>query len=848
MSALQKGRNFLVLFIFISLFSGCGGGSDSPDPTPPPVLSSDATLSGLTVSAGDLSPSFGASTTSYTVNVANSVDSTTFTPTSTNANASISIGSSSISSGSASQSYSLAVGVANFDIVVTAEDGTTTQTYTVEVTRAGSDDATLSNITFSSSGLLEPAFDSSITDYTIVLANETESTTLTATSTHAEATLTVNGSAVGSGTASQSIALAVGDTSINVVVTAEDATTSQTYTVVVTRNEPSLVSLELIDPNPSQSSNFGRDVLILENGNIVVTDSNDSSIVPNNGAVHLYSPSSSTPIASLYGDQANDELGSKGVKELSNGNFVILTGFDDFDDGGNIISGAGSITLVNGMTGAIIGTPLRGDQANDRFGDGANAVTILENGNYVVMAREDDDLAGGILDAGSVTLVNGDTGAIIGTPVIGDDVSDQMGNNGITVLPNNNYVILTERDDDGINMDSGSAILINGSTGAMIGTPLRGVKNDERFGNRAIALNNNNYAVLSTGVDNGAILNAGSVTLVDGTTGSIIGTPIRGDSTNDNIGQSGLALDNNNFVVASGRDDADGIFDAGSIMLINGITGELIGTPLSGDNASDWLGETSLTALIGNDNFVVTSLLDDNGAVIDAGSIMLVNGNTGAIIGTPFRGDIDTDRVGNGGTVALDNGNYVVTSYFKHMGSIHDVGMVHLFNGKTGTIVGTPIEGQTAFDRIGRAGVIALGNSNFVISTSGDDNNGTLEDAGSAILVNGLNGDVISTLRGAQAFNEFASFGATALANNNFVILSPDDLDELGSVTVVDGSSGDIIGTPTAGLTESDLINSAITASKTGSHFVIGAKDWDNNGVLNSGFVKIIVEENEQQP
>jgi len=130
MSAIYQWRKLLVLFTFVSLFSGCGGGSDStePPPPPPPVQSSDATLSNLSTSAGSLSPNFQAGTTAYTVSIANSVDSTTFTATSNHANASISIGASNVSSGSVSQSFSISVGTVSFDIVVTAEDGTTTQT------------------------------------------------------------------------------------------------------------------------------------------------------------------------------------------------------------------------------------------------------------------------------------------------------------------------------------------------------------------------------------------------------------------------------------------------------------------------------------------------------------------------------------------------------------------------------------------------------------------------------------------------------------------------------------------------------------------------------------------------
>jgi len=846
-SAYNWRKSLTVLFILTSflLLSACGGGSKSNSNTND--LSDNATLSGMSLSEGTLSPSFQSNTANYTVTVANSISSISVTAIVNDTNASLTIDGTAVNTGVASQAISLSVGNTDIDVVVTAEDGTSTQTYTITVTReALSSVASLSAISLSE-GTLSPAFHSKTTSYSIDVPNTTQTITITPTKTHSQSSVTVNGATV---SASRTVTLSVGSNTVTIFVTAEDTTTTQTYTLTVTRLEPPIVSHELLDPNPSESSNFGANVLILENGNIVVTDTRDDSFGTNTGAVHLYNTDDERPLASIYGDQTNDELGSGGIKELSNGNFVIITRFDDSSDSNGVITEAGSVTLINGLTGAVIGTPLRGDQDNDLIGNDNNAVTILDNGNYVVVAPDDDDLAGGIINAGSVTLIDGTTGAIIGTPFIGDDASDHLGRNGIVALANNNFVILSDRDDDGILQDSGSAMLVNGTTGALIGTPLRGAVNDDRFGAQGFALDNGNYVLLSTTVNNGAILNAGSVTLVDGSTGSIIGTPIRGDSANDNIGQSGLALANNNFVVASRNDDVNGISDAGSVMLINGTTGALIGTPLSGDDVNDRLGTTSLTALIGSNNFVVTTLTDDNGAAIDAGSAMLVNGTTGAIIGTPFRGNLNNDNVGNRGAYALNNGNYVVSSSVRNLGSFLDVGSVNLFNGTTGASIGIGVVGNVDFDMIGGDGITVLDNSNYIVSSSRDDNNGTLADSGSVMLVNGSTGIIINTLRGTHLNDSFGRFGATVLANDNFVVSSPLDRDNndiaLGSVTVVDGNTGNIIGTPTIGDTGSDLNSISISASTTANHFVLGASNWNNNNVLNSGFVKLIVETESQ--
>lgn len=71
--------------------------------------------------------------------------------------------------------------------------------------------------------------------YAVSVAFFTTSVTVTPTAAGVNATITVNGSAVTSGSASQSISLEVGENTITTIVTAEDGTTTKTYTVVATR-------------------------------------------------------------------------------------------------------------------------------------------------------------------------------------------------------------------------------------------------------------------------------------------------------------------------------------------------------------------------------------------------------------------------------------------------------------------------------------------------------------------------------------------------------------------------------------------------------------------------------------
>ena len=92
--------------------------------------STDATLSALTLSSGSLSPSFASGTLAYTAAVANSTSSLLVTPTTNDANATV-----TVNGNPATTPVPLAAGANTVTILVTAQDGVTTQSYTLAVTR-----------------------------------------------------------------------------------------------------------------------------------------------------------------------------------------------------------------------------------------------------------------------------------------------------------------------------------------------------------------------------------------------------------------------------------------------------------------------------------------------------------------------------------------------------------------------------------------------------------------------------------------------------------------------------------------------------------------------------------------
>ena len=101
------------------------------------TASTVATLSSLTIASGTLSPVFASDTISYSASVSNATTTVTVTPTvTTNSNSTVMINEATVASGVASGAISLNVGANTITTVVTAQDGTTTKTYTITVTRA----------------------------------------------------------------------------------------------------------------------------------------------------------------------------------------------------------------------------------------------------------------------------------------------------------------------------------------------------------------------------------------------------------------------------------------------------------------------------------------------------------------------------------------------------------------------------------------------------------------------------------------------------------------------------------------------------------------------------------------
>ena len=192
------------------------------------TVSADAALSALTLSGVSIAFSSGSAYYSATVPYTSTQTTVTATTSDSGASYQVRLGGAVDADGV----IPLAVGRNNISVRVTAADGVTTRVYTVIVTREGqfSADATLSALSLS--GIDFGAFNAAATQYTAQVVNITQ-TTVAATVNHSGASRVVklNGAVDADGV----IPLAVGRNVITVEVTAEDGSTTRTYTVTVTR-------------------------------------------------------------------------------------------------------------------------------------------------------------------------------------------------------------------------------------------------------------------------------------------------------------------------------------------------------------------------------------------------------------------------------------------------------------------------------------------------------------------------------------------------------------------------------------------------------------------------------------
>src|SRR4051794_32165051 len=136
-------------------------------------------------------------------------------------------------------------------------------------------------------------------------------------------------------------------------VTVLATTCVATWIGIVSDVAPAHAAVPFTDiAGPVGSGRFGEDLLVLSNGNFVVTDSGyDSPTAKDVGAVYLYDGTTHQLISMLTGTTKDDRVGQFGAYEVGNSNFAVNSRDWDRPTAGAPIVDAGAVTWFSGTTG-----------------------------------------------------------------------------------------------------------------------------------------------------------------------------------------------------------------------------------------------------------------------------------------------------------------------------------------------------------------------------------------------------------------------------------------------------------------------------------------------------------------
>jgi hypothetical protein len=477
------------------------------------------------------------------------------------------------------------------------------------------------------------------------------------------------------------------------------------------------------------------------------------------------------------------------------------------------------------------------------------SVTVLPNGNIVVTDPH-YSIDAGHTSVGAVYLFAPNGGSPVGTPIstlTGGTSNDQIGSEGIYVLANGNFVVVST------NWNSGAGAVTWGDANAGVsgavsaGNSLVGSTANDYVGDDGVtALTNGNYVVNSYGWGGGM----GASTWGSGTagvTGSISSSnSLVGTVAGDHVGLGSKPLSNGNYVVVSSQWNGK----LGAATWGDGTTG-VTGTisssnSLIGSTAGDYISGSGIAAL-SNGNYVVCSPWWQNGAVYRAGAATWGNGTTGingpVSASNSLVGSNTNDQVGYFAT-PLSNGNYVVHNFdwYNPTTSASQAGAATWGDGNSG-VVGTvsdtnSLVGTSASDQVGSV-VTPLGNGNYVVGSIFWNNAGATM-AGAATWGSGTDGGPIGAVSAANSLVGSTTndqVGSTvALANGNYVVASSQwnngATAQVGAVTWGDGAIGTTGPVSPAnsliGSAASDQVGySGVTALSNGN-YVVGSWRWPN--------------------
>jgi len=261
-----------------------------------------------------------------------------------------------------------------YQVKATNSLGTTPGTIQSFTTLASSN-SSLSNLSINP-GTLVPVFSTGQTSYAVTVNNAVSALSVTPVTSENHATIAVNGSAVSSGSAAN-INLVVGANTISTIVTAQDGTTTSTYTITVTRNKaPQTITFAALPLKTYGDADFAPGATSTNN-TIPITYSSDNTAVATivSGNIHIVGAGTANITASQAGN-ANFTAAVSVTKQLTVGKVAITVTADSK----NKAFGAPDPALTYQVTtGALVGTDAFTGALSRTPGESVGSYPILQN-------------------------------------------------------------------------------------------------------------------------------------------------------------------------------------------------------------------------------------------------------------------------------------------------------------------------------------------------------------------------------------------------------------------------------------------------------------------------------------
>ncbi|TKC09872.1 T9SS type B sorting domain-containing protein [Pedobacter polaris] len=167
--------------------------------------------------------------------------------------------------------------------------------------------AYLANLTVDNGVVLDPTFTRTGISYTAAVSNAINSLKVTPTLEETTASIKVNTATVTNATASSAIALAVGLNTITTVVTAEDLSTTKTYTIAINRRAAQTITFAATASTTYGTADFDPGAASTNTGIAIAYSSSDTNVATIvAGKIHIVAPGTVTILANQAGDVNHD--------------------------------------------------------------------------------------------------------------------------------------------------------------------------------------------------------------------------------------------------------------------------------------------------------------------------------------------------------------------------------------------------------------------------------------------------------------------------------------------------------------------------------------------------------------